>query len=136
MQASAERTAISPTKLAKPVGPYSHGVKASGFVFCSGQLALDEGSSAPLAELSVGEQTRVVLRNLQSTLEAAGSSLESVVRTTIYVTDLADYPAVNEAYQEFFRPPFPARATIEVKALIGGLAVEIDAIGILEQAAR
>jgi 2-iminobutanoate/2-iminopropanoate deaminase len=83
--------------------------------------------------LPVGEQTRVVLRNLQSTLEAAGSSLQSVVRTTIYVADLADYPAVNDVYKEFFREPFPARATIEVKALIGGLAVEIDAIGLLER---
>ena len=121
---------LAPADLPAPVGPYSHGVRAAGLVFCAGQLALDTRTSAPLAELSAGEQTRIVLANLAATLRAAGSSLEQVVRTTVCLADLDDYAEMNEAYREAFGDLRPARATLEVSRLIGGLKVEIDAIAV------
>lgn len=123
---------VTPAGLPQPVGPYSHGVRTGSLVFCAGQLALDPASSAPLAELSAREQTRLVLENLAATLAAAGSSLDRVVRTTVYLADLADYDAMNAAYVEAFGTHRPARATFEVSRLIGGLKVEIDAFAIAE----
>lgn len=119
---------LAPEGLPAPVGPYSHGVRAGDLVFCAGQLALDNETSAPLAELSVGEQTRIVLANLDATLRAGGSSLARVVRTTVWLVDLDDYAEMNAAYTEAFGALRPARATLEVSRLIGGLRVEIDAV--------
>ena len=113
--------------LPEPVGPYSHAMTANGIVFCAGQLALDPDTSEPLAHLSVREQTRIVLANLEKALVGQGSSLQQVVRTTVFLADLNDYGAVNEVYREVFGDHMPARATFEVSRLIGGLAVEIDA---------
>jgi len=93
-------------------------------------------SSAPLADLPVREQTAIVLTNLAATLQAAGSSLEHVVRTTVYVVDLDDYDEMNAAYREAFGPVRPARATFAVKELIGGLRVEIDAVAVVDPAVR
>lgn len=121
---------VNPADLPAPVGPYSHGMSVGSLVFCSGQLALDPASSKPLAELGAGEQARIVLENLAATLRAAGSSLDRVVRTTVYLVDLADYAAMNEAYVAAFGEHRPARATVEVKGLIGGLKVEIDAFAV------
>jgi 2-iminobutanoate/2-iminopropanoate deaminase len=120
---------VRPPSLPKPVGPYSHGATVAGIVFCAGQLALDHAST-PMTHLSAGEQTAIVLRNLEATLRAAGSSLQLVVRTTVYLSDLAFYAEMNEAYIAAFGDHRPARATVEVSGLIGGLSVEIDAIAV------
>jgi len=114
----------------KPVGPYSQALVAGGFVFCSGQIALDPSSGA-LVEGGIREQTRRVLSNLKEVLEAAGSGLNKVVKVNAYLSDLGEFQAFNEVYQEFFRPPYPARTTVEVKGLPRGAKVEIDVIALL-----
>jgi 2-iminobutanoate/2-iminopropanoate deaminase len=121
------RTAGAPA----PVGPYSQAVAHAGFVFASGQIPLDP-ESGRLVDGGVEEQTRRVLANLRAVLEAAGTTLDGVVRTTIYLTDLAHFPRVNAVYAEHFAAePRPARATVQVAALPLGAAVEIDAIALL-----
>lgn len=125
--------------LAAPLGPYSHAKVAGGLVFCAGHLALDPNDGSPEAALDAEQQTRVVLQNLERTLNAAGVALEDVVRTTIYLSDLDDYASMNAAYLEAFGTHRPARATVEVSGLLGGLRVEIEAIADatgLEEASR
>jgi 2-iminobutanoate/2-iminopropanoate deaminase len=113
-----------------PVGPYSQAVEHDGWIFVSGQIPLDPGTGA-LVEGGIEEQTRQVLLNLRAVLEAAGASLDNVVRTTIYLADLEDFGRVNRVYAEHFtREPQPARATLQVAALPLGAAVEIDAVAI------
>ena len=111
-----------------PVGPYSQAVRLSGWVFASGQIPLDPDTGERVAG-SIEAQTERVLANLAAVLEAAGSSLARVVKTTVYVTDLAQFGAINEVYARHFRgDPAPARATVQVAALPLGAEVEIDAI--------
>ena len=114
----------------EPVGPYSQAVEQQGWVFLSGQIPLDP-ESGKLVEGGIEEQTRRVLANLRAVLAAGGLSLSDVVRTTIYLVDLADFPRVNAVYAEHFDGhPQPARATVQVAALPLGAAVEIDAIAV------
>lgn len=104
---------------------------ANGWLFASGQIPLDP-ATGQLVEGEIEEQTRRVLRNLSAVLEAGGASLERVVRTTVYVTDLALFPRINAVYAEFFADdPAPARATVQVAALPLGAQVEIDAIALV-----
>jgi 2-iminobutanoate/2-iminopropanoate deaminase len=111
-----------------PVGPYSQAVSHAGWVFASGQIPLDPRTSA-LAPGDIEAQTERVIANLAAVLEAAGSSLARVVKTTVYVTDLALFARINAVYARFFSGPVPpARATVQVAALPLGAAVEIDAI--------
>ncbi len=111
-----------------PVGPYSQAVEHAGLVFASGQIPLDP-SDGTLVDGGIERQTERVIANLQAVLEAAGSSLDRVIRTTIYLDDLANFPAVNAIYAEHFcGEPTPARATVQVAALPLGAAIEIDAI--------
>ncbi len=108
------------------IGPYSQAVKVGDMVYTSGQIAL-----TPDGELNGGdvqEQTRQVLTNLKAVLEAGGSGLDKVLKTTIYLTDMNNFVAVNEVYAEFFTGSFPARSTVAVKSLPKGVDVEIDAI--------
>lgn len=114
------------------IGPYSQGVSSSGFVFISGQIPLDPASGEVVSG-SVGIQTRRVLENLKALLEEAALTMDSVVKTTVYMTDLAEFTAMNEVYAEYFTEPYPARATVEVKALPKGVAVEIDAVAVEEE---
>jgi 2-iminobutanoate/2-iminopropanoate deaminase len=109
------------------VGPYSHAVRSGGFLFLSGQTPLDP-ATGELVGGDVGEQTRQCLRNLQTVAQAGGASLADAVRVGIYVTDMATFKQVNEAYAEFFTDEPPARSTIGVASLPLGAAVEIDAI--------
>lgn len=109
------------------IGPYSQAVAAGEWLFCSGQIALDPGTGA-LAGSDAAAQARRVLRNLAAVLEAGGSGLDRVVRTTIFLVDMADFAAVNEVYAEAFGCHRPARATVAVAALPKGARVEIDAI--------
>lgn len=115
------------TDAPNPVGPYSQAVVLDNTVYCSGQLGLDPTTGTLVGE-EVGAQTRRCMENLQAVLKAAGSSLDGVLRTTIYITRIADFPAVNAVYGEFFQEPYPARATVEVSGLALGAVVEIDAV--------
>jgi 2-iminobutanoate/2-iminopropanoate deaminase len=109
------------------VGPYSHGVKSAGLLFCSGQVPLDAETGA-LVEGDIGVRTRKCLENLEVVCAAAGAQLSDAVRCGIYVTDMSQFAAVNEAYGAFFASDPPARATVGVAALPMGADVEIEAI--------
>lgn len=122
---------VKTDKAPKAIGPYSQGIVANGFVFCSGQLAFDPASG----ELNTGpaeEQVRLVLKNIGAVLQAAGSTLDQVVKTTIFLQDMNDFNKVNQVYAEFFKAPFPARATVQVARLPRDAKVEIEAIALLK----
>ncbi|HEV8602949.1 MAG TPA: Rid family detoxifying hydrolase [Gaiellaceae bacterium] len=107
--------------------PYSQAIKAGGFVFVSGQLALAPGASE-MAGSTIGEQTEQVFDNLEAILAEAGSSLDRIVKTTVFLTDLDDFQGMNEVYARRVGESPPARATVEVGALPSGALVEIEAI--------
>jgi 2-iminobutanoate/2-iminopropanoate deaminase len=109
--------------------PYSQAIKAGGLVFVSGQVALQPGSSEPLSD-AIGEQTEQVFANLRAILEAAGSSLDRIVKTTVYLTNLDHFQGMNEVYKQYVGDLPPARATIEVSKLPAGSLVEIEAIAL------
>ncbi|MDR7511085.1 MAG: RidA family protein [Armatimonadota bacterium] len=114
----------------RAIGPYSQGVVAGGLVFCSGQIAIDPATGEMVGASDVREQARRVMENLKAVLEAAGSSLARVVKTTIYLTDLQDFGTVNEIYGSYFQGEPPARATVQVAGLPKGAMVEIDAVAL------
>lgn len=127
MDAPENRRAITTERAPAPIGPYVQAIRWSGVIYTSGQIGLrSDGSMAD----GVVEQTRVVLDNLRAVLEAAGASLGSVLKTTIYLSDMNDFAAVNEVYAEYFSEDPPARSTIEVAALPKGAAVEIEAVAV------
>jgi len=111
------------------IGPYSQGIKIPGLVFCSGQIPLDP-ASGQMIEGGIREQTERVMNNLKAVLEAAGSSLDNVVRSTIFLADLADFSDVNEVYASFFSEPYPARSTVQVARLPKDARVEVDVIAL------
>jgi len=126
-----ERRAITTTSAPAAIGPYSQAVSAGGFVFLSGQIPLDPASGQMIGGDDVRAQTRRVMDNLAAVLAASGSSFERVVKTTIFLTDLADFGAVNEIYGTHFPTAAPpARATVQVAALPRGAKVEIDMIAL------
>jgi len=111
-----------------PVGPYVQGLRHEGLLFCSGQIPLDPASGR-LVEGEIEIQTERAIANLRAVLEAGGSSLERVLRTTVYLTDLSLFPRVNRVYaRHFVGNPVPARVTVQAAALPLGAAIEIDAI--------
>lgn len=115
-----------------PVGPYNQAVKAAGLLFCSGQIALDPATGAMVGSGDVEAETRQVLANLQAVLAAAGCSPRQVVRTTVFLADLADFAKVNALYAEVFGAGVsPARACVQVAGLPKGGRVEIDCIAVL-----
>jgi 2-iminobutanoate/2-iminopropanoate deaminase len=109
--------------------PYSQAITANGFVFVAGQLGLEPGASAPVAG-GIAAQTEQALRNLGAILEAAGSSLAAVVKTTVFLQHLDDFPAMNEVYARHLGGEPPARSTVEVARLPSGALVEIDAVAL------
>ena len=111
----------------KAVGPYSQAIEANGFVFASGQLPIDPATNA-FVEGGVKEQTRQSLTNVQSVLKAAGLDLSHVIKTTVFLSDMADFAAMNEVYAEFFNEPYPARSAIAVKTLPKNALVEVECI--------
>ena len=121
------KEAITSSDAPKAIGPYSQAVRAGGLVFLSGQIPLDPRTGELVAG-DVRAQADRVLDNLAAVLRAAGLSFEHVVKTTIYLTDLADFGAVNEVYGKRFGAVPPARATVQVAALPRGAKVEIDAV--------
>jgi reactive intermediate/imine deaminase len=112
------------------VGPYSQAVRAGDLVFLSGQIPLDP-ATGQIVPGDISAQTERVLKSLEAVLVAAGGKLGDVVKTTIYLVDLAHFAVVNEVYGRFFHPPYPARATVQVAALPRGAHVEIDAIAVV-----
>ncbi len=111
------------------IGPFSQAIEANGFVFASGQIALDP-KTGELNSGSVEEQTRLVLNNLKSVFEAAETSLDNVVKCNVYLQDMEDYSGMNAVYGEFFSSPYPARAAVQVARLPKDVKVEIEAIAV------
>lgn len=109
------------------IGPYSQAIEVNGFIFASGQLPIDP-ATGEFAEGGVKEQTRQSLTNASRILESAGVDLSHVVKTTVFLSDMADFAAMNEVYSSFFKAPFPARSAVAVKALPKGALVEIECI--------
>jgi 2-iminobutanoate/2-iminopropanoate deaminase len=118
---------VATTGAPQAIGPYAQAVGAGDLLFCSGQIALDPGTGE-LKGANAAEQTRQVLRNLAAVLEAGGSGLDAVLKTTVYLKSMADFAAMNGAYAEAFGAHRPARATVEVSGLPKGALVEIDAV--------
>jgi 2-iminobutanoate/2-iminopropanoate deaminase len=109
------------------IGPYSQAIVTNGFVFASGQIAIDPHTGR-LIDGDIEQQTRQVLTNLKAVLEAAGSSLDKVVKCTVFLQDMNDFARMNAVYAEFFRPPYPARAAVQVARLPKDVKIEIEAI--------
>ena len=121
--------AVTTAEAPAPVGPYNQAVQAGGWLYCSGQIPLDPATGEMVGGGNVEAETRQVLRNLQAVLSAAGTEAAKVVRTTVYLVDLADFQAVNAIYAEMFGSGVsPARACVQVAALPKGSKVEIDCI--------
>ncbi len=114
----------------KAIGPYSQAVKVGPWVFCSGQLGMDP-ETGQLVPGGIEAETRQALTNLQRVLEAAGASLDHVVKVTVFLQDIGDFAKMNEIYSTFFQAPYPARAAVQVAALPKGARVEIEAIAYL-----
>jgi 2-iminobutanoate/2-iminopropanoate deaminase len=114
----------------RAIGPYSQAIKANGLFFASGQVPLDP-ATGEIVQGSIAQQTERVLNNLKAVLEAAGISLDRVVKTTVFLADLGDFAEMNEAYGKFFGDLPPARTTVEVSRLPRDARIEIDAIAIL-----
>ena len=110
----------------KPVGPYSQVIESGGFLFLAGQVPLTPHGT--MNEGDIKDQTRQVLNNLKAVLEAAGATMNDVVKTTIFLADLGDFETVNGIYAEYFQEPYPARSTVQVSKLPKGARLEIDAI--------
>lgn len=121
------RQAITTDRAPQPVGPYSQAIVEGNLIFLAGQGPTDPATG----ELEMGNvqaQTSRVLENIRAILEAAGSSMDKVVRCNVYLKDIRDFAAMNEVYARMFRPPYPARTTIQAGALPGGIGVEIECV--------
>jgi len=124
-----ERRVIHTENAPKAIGPYSQAIRSGELVFCAGQIPLDP-ATMKLVEGDITAQTRRALTNLSNVLEAAGSSLSRVVKTTVFLADFNDFAAMNAVYAEFFGEQPPARSTIQAARLPAGALVEIEAIAI------
>jgi 2-iminobutanoate/2-iminopropanoate deaminase len=122
-----EKQAVVADNAPKALGPYSAAIHVGTFTYCSGQTPIDP-ATGELVEGCVGCQTRQVLTNLSAVLEADGLTLNDVVKTTVFLTDMADFGKMNGVYAEFFTEPFPARSTVAVAGLPKDARVEIEAI--------
>jgi 2-iminobutanoate/2-iminopropanoate deaminase len=124
-----ELRAIATDKAPKALGPYSQAIVAGDLIFCAGQVALDP-KSGEIVSGDIREQTRRVLDNLAAVLEAAGAGLDRVTKTTVFLTDIAEFAAMNEVYGERFGAHRPARSTIEIGKLPRGARIEIECIAV------
>jgi 2-iminobutanoate/2-iminopropanoate deaminase len=122
---------ISTTEAPAAVGPYSQAIRIGNFVFCSGQIPLDP-KTAQIVEGDINVQTRRVMENISAVLRAEGLNFESIVKTTIFLTDLGDFQAVNELYGSYFKSDPPARSTVQVAALPKAANVEIEVIAVAD----
>jgi 2-iminobutanoate/2-iminopropanoate deaminase len=124
------REVIATSNAPKAIGPYSQAIRAGGMIFCSGQIALDPVTNQ-LIQGDVAAQTERVLKNLSAVLWEAGSNLEQVVKTTVFLKSMNDFAAMNEVYGKFFNKQPPARSTVEAARLPKDVLVEIDVIAVL-----
>lgn len=122
---------VKTDKAPQAIGPYSQGIVANGFVFCSGQIPIVP-QTGQLDTGGIEDQTRQVLKNVSAVLEAAGTSLDNVVKATVFLQDMNDFAAMNKVYAEFFKTPFPARAAVQVARLPRDVKVEIEVLAILK----
>lgn len=120
---------IETTSAPGAIGPYSQAIEVNGFVYTSGQLPIDPATGV-FAEGGIKEQTHQSLKNLQAILVEAGSQLSNVVKTTVFLSDMNDFAAMNEVYAEFFAAPYPARSVIAVKTLPKNALVEIECVAV------
>ena len=118
---------ISTTKAPAAIGPYSQAIEVNGFVYASGQIPIDP-ATGQFVEGGIKEQTRQSLTNAQNILKEAGTDLSHVVKTTVYLSDIANFVPMNEVYAEFFTEPYPARSAVAVKDLPKGALVEIEVL--------
>ena len=130
MSTTVNRQIISTPNAPKAIGPYSQAIRAGDFIFCAGQTGLDP-STMELVAGGVEAQARQVLTNLNHVLEAAGSGFDRVVKTTVFLTDMANFAAMNAIYAEFFPENPPARSTVAVAGLPKGGLVEIEAVALV-----
>jgi len=126
-----EKQAVTTSNAPAPLGPYSQAIKAGSFIFCSGQIAVNP-ETGNLVTADIRSETVQVLENLQAVLEEAGSSLDSVIKTTIFLRDLNDFARVNAIYKFYFTGTPPARSTVQVSGLPKGAAVEIECIALTD----
>jgi 2-iminobutanoate/2-iminopropanoate deaminase len=126
------RERIQTNNAPQAIGPYSQAIKADGFVFISGQIPIEPLTGEFVAG-GITEQTEQVLKNLAAVLEAAGSSLEQVVKTTVFLADMKEFSAMNEVYARFFPAPAPARATVAVAGLPRDARVEIEVVALVSE---
>lgn len=119
--------ALHTDKAPAAIGPYSQAIEVNGMVFASGQIPLDP-TTGNVVEGGIKEQTHQALTNAKAIMEAAGLSLANVVKTTVFMADMADFAAMNEVYSTFFTEPYPARSAVAVKALPKGVLVEVECI--------
>lgn len=119
--------AISTPKAPAAIGPYSQAIEANGMLFCSGQIPINPATGA-LVEGGIEEQTRQVFQNITEVLAEAGTDLSHVVKTTVFLSDMANFGATNEIYARFFAQPFPARSAVAVRELPKGALVEIEVL--------
>jgi 2-iminobutanoate/2-iminopropanoate deaminase len=124
-----DREPISTDKAPKAIGPYAQAIKASGVIYTAGQIAIDP-TSGNVVEGGIGPQTRQVLENLSAVLKAAGSSLDRIVKATVFLKNMSDFAAMNEVYAEYLSNAQPARSTVAVAELPRGALVEIDLIAL------
>ena len=124
-----EKKVVATKDAPQPIGPYSQAIKAGGFVFASGQIALDP-ATGKLIEGDIKAQTERVLKNLSAVLAAAGSSMDRVVRTTVFLKNISDFPAMNEVYGQFFKNEPPSRSTVQVAALPKDALIEIVVVAL------
>jgi 2-iminobutanoate/2-iminopropanoate deaminase len=122
-------TSIHTERAPKAIGPYSQAIRAGGLIFCAGQIPLDP-ATMNLVEGDIETQTRRVLQNLSAVLEAAGSSLSRVVKTTVFMADLGEFARMNAVYGEFFASAPPARSTVQAAALPRGARIEIECVAL------
>lgn len=127
---SATRTIVSTVEAPAAIGPYSQAVKTDTMVYVSGQLAFDPATGKLVTD-DIKTETRRAMTNLKTILEASGSSLQKVVKTTLFIKNMDDFPLVNEVYAEFFKENFPARACVEVARLPRDANFEVEAVSLL-----
>ena len=124
-----DRKVVMTTKAPAPIGPYSQAIAVSNFIFCSGQIPLDPQTSQ-LIQGDISAQTKRILDNFEAVLKAAGSSLDKTVKLTVYLTNLADFDALNKVLAERFKKAPPARAVVQVSALPKNASIEMDLIAL------
>ncbi len=127
-----DRRVISSPQAPQALGPYSQAIRSGDFIFCAGQTPLNP-ATGKLVEGGIKEQTRQALQNLSAVLEAAGSSVDRIVKTTVFMVNLDEFKAMNETYAEFFKSAPPARSTVQVSRLPAGASVEIECIALARE---